>query len=296
MTDVNGLYGSDFYCDVCTDIYCLGTNNNNNNYNNNNSNSNSRRNSYCQSPSLSSSSATTVFPYQSYPKCILCDYTGGALRKLDDNKFIHLACCLWLPGIVINDFIKMIDIDISDELYKYVDVPVVEKTNENKKEEYDLKIKYTNITDFPVIDSKKQPENNKLKIENIPILTISNSQCIYCKSGHGITIKCNEPNCKNNFHLFCAYYNGNFMKIIQNENLSEKGSYCYCGGGCGNIYEIYCIEHTPINKDEENENNENNEFKLTIPDISPKKKRQNEQIELRKPTTNHPLHFLEFFR
>lgn len=191
-----------------------------------------------------------------YPPCSLCGYVGGALRKLSDGNYVHLNCCLWINGIKINNFPEMKDIEIPQTLEVFISNPLKTTSYVTGSK---IQYKFSDLTKFDVKESS-----------TLPFINITKFPCIYCNSNKGLTLKCSYNGCRCTFHLYCAYFNGNYINITKNDNFI---SYIYAGGGIGHNFKIYCIEHTP------------KEFNTPM--------RQNEQIKLRKLNTDHPRRFSE---
>jgi hypothetical protein len=170
--------------------------------------------------------------------CQLCPYRDGAFKRTVDNKWIHVACALWCPGVWISNLNHLTGISLSsqtDRKPRFV----------NTAEEVSQLITPTEAQDEIQLPAKlATPSSSLIQLGSI---------CKFCKIACGRTIKCNGAvDCEESFHPLCAWYNGLSMFVKLNK---EKG-YIYNGGGDGLIFHACCEKHLPPAFEAEDLNNE----------------------------------------
>lgn len=160
------------------------------------------------------------------PKCILCNQVGGAMKIFCGDKFVHICCTFWYPGIYFKDLIHLKDIFIENAL-----IPYVRDSDECEFQEIILdNDRYQLFSDlffkYPVFRKSEH-------------IKIAKAKCYYCGSSKGIHIKCMSLNCNNYFHFLCAYKEGCSISVERNKKYDKI---VYGGGGSIHNYLINCVQ------------------------------------------------------
>merc|ERR1712228_1003512 len=82
---------------------------------------------------------------------------------------------------------------------------------------------------------KQKPKNYEEISMNHYLSNMNENKCAICKESNGAFIECFDADCNVKFHVLCAWFNGQYMRM--NVDKSGNGSLCSMA---------YCIQHTPL--------------------------------------------------
>lgn len=60
-----------------------------------------------------------VYYVSTFQLCELCPSTNGAFKRTDNNRWVHLICALYTPGVAFNDPESLMDVSFSKKLPRY---------------------------------------------------------------------------------------------------------------------------------------------------------------------------------